>query len=95
MLKIFYALQVSSSSTNATTILEKYAVLPLYLRARVEGWDLTKDDLNEDAEICKEQVKLNRHDEHRKVVVYTMNIKRVVVYSFEEIAQRAVQANLL
>ena len=70
MLKIFYALQVSSSSTNATTILEKYAVLPLYLRARVEGWDLTKDDLNEDAELCKEQVMLNRYDGHQKVVVY-------------------------
>ena len=37
-------------------LLEKYAVLPLYLRARVEGWDMAISELCIGAHLGTEQV---------------------------------------
>ena len=47
--------QVSSSAT--TSLLQNYAVLPLYLRARVECWEVPSHELLLDAELGGEQVK--------------------------------------
>ena len=47
---------VQPKASFTTRLLEKYAVLPLYLRARVEGWNVTSADIKMGKRLDDEQV---------------------------------------
>ncbi len=56
--KMFTSNQMYWQATQGVTacFLEKYAILPIYLRARVEDWDIQLTDLTIELDFDTEQV---------------------------------------
>jgi hypothetical protein len=58
-----------------SSLLQKYAVLPLYLRARVEGWNISSADLDISNHQEYEQVFLHAHLKHVDLLLIISPIK--------------------
>ena len=54
--KSFRRLFMQDKMCSATRLLENYAVLPIRLRAQVEGWEVQAADMSLGAKLGNEQV---------------------------------------